>query len=147
MPLSMDRKGIKMAQVIVYENERGGVSLCIPADENDIQRVLAEDCPDGSLIVDEQALPSEYNALFDAWKLVEGVVCVDLDAAKEVAAQRLVSQYKANASKLASDVAIGLAQASELEAIKAAHLARIGAVNTATSAATVLAQLKSAGIE
>ena len=75
--------------VIIYTNEYGNVSVCMPTGEVHIEAVLANDCPEGAIIVDESTLPNEHNDFFNAWRLNDGVVTVDLDAAKEITKARL----------------------------------------------------------
>jgi hypothetical protein len=78
-----------MAQVIIFTNDNGGVSTCIPTGEISIEAVLAKDCPKGAIIVDQSALPSQYNDFYDAWELVGGQVEVSLAKAKEITKKRL----------------------------------------------------------
>jgi hypothetical protein len=77
-----------MAQVIIYTNDNGGVSVCIPTGELSIQEVQTKDTPTGSLIVDASALPTA-NDFFDAWELADGVVTVSLTKATEITKKRL----------------------------------------------------------
>ena len=82
-----------MAQVIIYTNENGGVSVCTPTPEfletHTIEDVLAKDCPKGSIIVDQNDLPNDDGDFFNAWRLVGKVVSVNLNAAKEITKARL----------------------------------------------------------
>jgi len=82
-----------MTQVIIFTNENGGVSVTTPTPEfletHTIEDVLAKDCPVGALIVDQDDLPNEDSDFFNAWRLVDGVVSVDLAAAKEITKTRL----------------------------------------------------------
>jgi hypothetical protein len=80
-----------MTQAIIYTNELGGVSVCIPTGEISIEAVQAKDTPKGSLIVDTSALPTA-NDFFDAWELADGVVTVSLAKAKEITKKRLRSE-------------------------------------------------------
>jgi hypothetical protein len=104
-----------MAQVIIYANENGGVSLTIPAPEflesNTIEDVLAKDCPDHAFIVDDSTLPEfEY---FDAWELVDGAVVVN-ETKKQaiIAAKQAASEPKQSAlNKL---MALGLTEEEAL---------------------------------
>ena len=70
-----------MAQVIIHANENGSVSLTIPTPEflenNTIEDVLAKDCPDHAIIIDEAELPQGEDEYFNAWELVDGVVVVN----------------------------------------------------------------------
>jgi hypothetical protein len=40
-----------MSQVIIYTNDNGGVSVCVPTGELPIEQVLTKDCPAGAIIV------------------------------------------------------------------------------------------------
>jgi len=76
-------------QVIVYSQENGQVAVCYPTGELPIEDVLARDCPEGAIIVDNDSLPNEHDEFFSAWRLVNGVVSVDLFAAKAITKDRL----------------------------------------------------------
>jgi aldehyde:ferredoxin oxidoreductase len=78
-----------MAQVIIFTNSNGGVSVCIPTGELDIQAVKAKDTPSTSIIVQESELPQADNDFFNAWELANGVVTVNIDKAKEITKARL----------------------------------------------------------
>jgi len=79
-------------QVIIFENSNGGVSVCIPTGELDINAVKAKDTPSTSIIVPESELPQADNDFFNAWELADGVVTVNLDKAKEITKARLRAQ-------------------------------------------------------
>jgi len=76
-------------QVIIFSNDNGGVSTCIPTGEISIEAVLAKDCPKGAIIVDQSSLPYQHNDFYDAWELVGGKVEVSLAKAKEITKKRL----------------------------------------------------------
>lgn len=78
-----------MAQVIIFTNDNGGVSVCIPTGEMPIETVKAKDTPSHSIIVDSAALPQDDNDFFNAWELVDGVVTVNLTKAKDLTKARL----------------------------------------------------------
>jgi hypothetical protein len=78
-----------MTQAIIYTNDSGGVSVCIPTGELPIEEVQAKDTPEGSLIVDVSDLPNEHSIFFNAWELVDGQVTVSLEKAKEITKKRL----------------------------------------------------------
>ena len=78
-----------MAQVIIFSNSNGGVSVCIPTGELDIHAVKAKDTPSTSIIVQDSELPQADNDFFGAWELANGVVTVNLDKAKEITKARL----------------------------------------------------------
>lgn len=81
-----------MAQVIIFTNDNGGVSVCVPTGELDIQAVKAKDTPSTSIIVQDSELPQADNDFFNAWELADGVVTVNLAKAKEITKTRLRAQ-------------------------------------------------------
>jgi len=98
-----------MSNVIIFSNEAGGVSTCIPTGEISIEAVLAKDCPKGAMIVDSATLPQGVGAEFyDAWELVDGKVEVSLAKAKEITKKRLRSEREPLLA--AQDVAFQRAQ-------------------------------------
>lgn len=78
-----------MAQVIIFTNDNGGVSVCIPTGELPIEAVKAKDTPSHSIIVQDSELPQADNDFFNAWELANGVVSVNLTKAKEITKARL----------------------------------------------------------
>jgi len=78
-----------MTQAIIFTNDNGGVSVCIPTGELSIEQVQKKDTPAGSRIVDVRDLPNEHNDFFDAWELNGKEVTVNLDKAKEITKKRL----------------------------------------------------------
>lgn len=80
-----------MSQVIIFTNENGGVSVCVPTGELPIEDVQAKDIPAGvqSFVVDHNSLPNQDNDFFDAWEQTNGVITVNLTKAKEVTKRRL----------------------------------------------------------
>ena len=83
-----------MAQVIIFTNDNGGVSVCIPTGELPIEQVLTKDCPAGAIIVDSDTLPNEHNDFFNAWELADDVVSVNFDKAKAITKDRLRAERK-----------------------------------------------------
>ena len=79
-------------QVIIFSNANGGVSVCVPTGELDIQAVKAKDTPSTSIIVQDSELPQADNDFFNAWELADGVVTINLDKAKEITKARLRAQ-------------------------------------------------------
>jgi hypothetical protein len=77
-----------MTQAIIFANEVGGVSLCIPTGEVSIELVKEKDTPAGSIIVNIADLPAR-DVFFDAWELTNGTVTVKLEKAKEITKKRL----------------------------------------------------------
>ena len=83
-----------MPEIIIYANENGSVSVCIPTGELSIEEVLIKDCPEGAIIVDESILPQGADAVFfDAWELNNTTITINLEKAKTIK----LSQYNANA--------------------------------------------------
>jgi hypothetical protein len=77
-----------MTQVIIFTNENGGVSTCIPTGEISIEAVLTKDCPSGAIIVNSSALPTADD-FYDAWELANGIVTVSFPKAVELTKNRL----------------------------------------------------------
>jgi hypothetical protein len=77
-----------MSQCIVFANDAGGVSVCIPTGEISIEAVKEKDTPKGSIIMNVSDLP-QANDFFDAYELADGVVTVSLPKAKELTKNRL----------------------------------------------------------
>lgn len=78
-----------MAQVIIFTNENGGVSVCVPTGELDIETTKAKDTPEHSIIVDASTLPEADNDFFNAWELNGETVSVNIDKAKTITKDRL----------------------------------------------------------
>jgi hypothetical protein len=76
-------------QVIIFSNDNGGVSTCIPTGEISIQAVLEKDCPKDAIIVDSSVLPNQHNDFYDAWELIDGKVEVSFPKAVELTKARL----------------------------------------------------------
>ena len=77
-----------MTQAIIFTNDNGGVSICIPTGELPIEEVKTKDTPTGSIIVDVDSLPNN-NEFFNAWELADGVVSVNFNKAIEITKTRL----------------------------------------------------------
>jgi hypothetical protein len=77
--------------VIIFTNDNGGVSVCIPTGELPIETVQSRDIPAGkeSHIVDTSSLPESDNDFFNAWEQTGGVVTVSIAKAKELTKDRL----------------------------------------------------------
>jgi len=78
-----------MTQAIIFTNDNGGVSVCIPTGELSIEAVKEKDTPKNSIIVNQSDLPNQHNDFFDAWELVDGKVEVSLAKATEITKKRL----------------------------------------------------------
>lgn len=71
---------------IVYQNQKGGLSVIYPTGELSIEEVAAKDVPNGAsyAIVEDAAIPSD-RTFRDAWKMGNGTVNIDLPKAKAIA--------------------------------------------------------------
>lgn len=78
-----------MLQIIIFTNENGGVSVCVPTGELPIEQVQAKDTPAGSIIVDAATLPEADNDFFNAWELNGSTVTVSLTKARALTKDRL----------------------------------------------------------
>ena len=87
-----------MTQAIIFTNDNGGVSVCIPTGEISIEAVKTKDTPEHSIIVDDSTLPQGADAqFFDAWELNGSTVTVNFAKAQ---AQKL-AQFNAAAVQVA----------------------------------------------
>jgi hypothetical protein len=80
-----------MSQVIIFTNDNGGVSTCIPTGEISIDAVMKKDVPAGrgARIVNITDLPNQHNDFYDAWEMDATSITVNLDKAKEITKARL----------------------------------------------------------
>jgi hypothetical protein len=103
-----------MAQVIIYTNSDGGVSITIPTGEISIQEVLEKDCPAGAIIIDDSTFPieSEY---FNAWELINGTIVVN-ETKKQTIIDAIQAPINAKASALDKLAALGLTE-NEIKAL------------------------------
>ena len=97
-----------MTQAIIFQNDNGGVSVCIPTGELPIEAVQAKDTPAGSLIIDTSELPTA-NDFFDAWELVDGKVVVN-ETKKQAIIDAQQAPILAKESALAKLAKLGLTQ-------------------------------------
>ena len=129
-----------MTQVIIFTNNNGGVSVCIPTGELSIEAVQAKDTPVGSLIVNTSDLPTD-NDFFDAWELADGVVIVSLAKAKDITKKRL----RAERTPLLATQDVAFQRALESGADTTAIVAekqRLRDITQLADQATTLEQLK-----
>jgi hypothetical protein len=79
-----------MTQAIIFTNDNGGVSTCIPTGEISIDAVMTKDVPAGrgARIVNLTDLPRD-NDFYDAWEMDATSVTVNLAKAKEITKKRL----------------------------------------------------------
>jgi hypothetical protein len=130
-----------MTQAIIFTNDNGGVSVCIPTGELPIEQVLVKDCPTGAIIVNSDTLPNEHNEFFNAWELNGTTVTVNLIKAKAITKDRL----RAERTPLlqAQDVAFqrALESGADTTAI-VAEKQRLRDITQLADQATTLEQLK-----
>jgi hypothetical protein len=132
-----------MSDVIIYTNDLGGVSVCVPTGELPIEQVQAKDIPTGvpSFIVAQSTLPYDNNDFFDAWEQVDGAVTINFTKAQALTKTRLRSERAPLLT--AQDVAFqrALEAGSDTTAI-VAEKQRLRDLPTLTDACTTLAQLR-----
>ena len=97
-----------MTQAIIFTNDNGGVSVCIPTGEISIEAVQAKDTPKGSIIIDDSELPKDTE-FFNAWELIDGKVVVN-EIKKQAIIDAIQAPIDAKASALAKLSALGLTQ-------------------------------------
>jgi hypothetical protein len=124
-----------MSQVIIYTNENGNVSVCAPTGELPIEEVLAKDCPVGAIIVDAGTLPQTDEDFFNAWRLNNGIIAVDLEAARAVQLERFNASAVQEAQKRQLNVLAGIANAVTDEAFISDLTAKRAAIASAASTA------------
>jgi hypothetical protein len=130
-----------MTQAIIFTNDNGGVSVCIPTGELSIEAVKEKDTPTGSLIINTSDLPRD-NDFFDAWELANGVVTVSLIKAKEITKKRLRAER--DPLLAAQDVAFQRALESGLPTtVIVAEKQRLRDVPSLADTATTLDSLRS----
>jgi hypothetical protein len=79
-----------MTQAIIFQNDNGGVSTCIPTGEISIEAVMTKDVPTGrgARIVNLTDLPRD-NDFYDAWEMDATSITVNFDKAVEITKARL----------------------------------------------------------
>ena len=102
-----------MAQVIIHSNARGGVSITYPTGEISIEAVLAKDCPDHAVIIDDSTLPKTEDDFFDAWELIDGAITVNLDKARAVQLSRFNAAAGLLGQARINNAAIGIANTTD----------------------------------
>lgn len=132
-----------MKNVIIFTNERGSVSVCIPTGELPIEQVQAKDIPSGldSYIVRADTLPENDNDFFDAWEQTKGVVTVNLSKAREITKARLRAER--DPLLAAQDVAFQRALETGADTSKiVAEKQRLRDITSLADAAETLAELR-----
>ena len=127
-----------MTQIIIYTNEKGNGSVCVPTGEMSIEEVLAKDCPPNAIIVDDSILPQGVSSqFFNAWELNDGKVTVNFNKAQA---------YKLNRY---NNCVISIAQKRQLTAMSGIEnipsddvwLAKLASDRAAINSATTLEEL------
>lgn len=128
-------------QVIIFKNDNGNVSVCLPTGELDIQAVKAKDTPSHSIIVQDSELPQADNDFFDAWELSNGVVSTNLTKAKALTKARLRREREPLLA--AQDVLFQRAQESNADTTAiVAEKVRLRDITSQADACTTTAELR-----
>lgn len=134
-----------MANVIIFTNDNGGVSVCVPTGELDIQAVKAKDTPSTSIIVQDSELPQADNDFFDAWELSNGVVSTNLTKAKAMTKTRLRREREPLLA--AQDVLFQRAQESNADTTAiVAEKNRLRNITNGVDTCTTTAQLRALSV-
>jgi hypothetical protein len=127
-----------MTQAIIFTNENGGVSVCIPTGEIDIKAVLEKDCPAGAIIVDSDTLPQGSDAaFFDAWELNGSTITVNFVKAQAIK----LAQYNAVAVEEAQKRQLNTLAGIDNAVSDADFTAKLIADRAAIASATTTAEL------
>jgi len=127
-----------MTQAIIFTNNNGGVSVCIPTGELPINEVLAKDCPAGAIIVDDSTLPQGSDAqFFDAWELSGSTVTVNFEKAKAIK----LAQFNAKAVQEAQARQLNTLASIENAVSDADFTASLVAGRASIASATTTAEL------
>ena len=132
-----------MSKVIIFPNGSGGVAMCMPSPDLDINFVKQKDTPAGveSFIVDTADLPLEHNDFFDAWEQTGGVVTVNFVKAQGLTKGRL--RLEREPLLLAQDVAFQRALESGLDTTAiVAEKQRLRDITNLVDSCTTLDELK-----
>jgi len=132
-------------QVIIFTNDNGGVSVCVPTGELSVAETKAKDTPSHSIIVDSADLPEADNDFFDAWELNDGVVSVNLNKAKVITKNRL----RAERAPLLAAQDVLFQRALETGADTATIVAekqRLRDITNLADACTTTAELRALGV-
>ena len=127
-----------MAQVIIFSNNNGGVSVCVPTGELHINEVLSKDAPAGAIIVDDSTLPQGADAqFFDAWELSGSTVTVNFEKAKAIK----LAQFNAQAVQEAQARQLNTLASIENAVSDADFTASLVAGRASIASATTTAEL------
>ena len=131
-----------MTQVIIYTNENGNVSICSPTGELPIEEVLAKDCPTGAVIVDHSILPQGEDDFFNAWRLNNDVVTIDIEVARAIQLAKFNAEATAQAILRRNNSDIGIPNSMS----DADFVAMLNSKREAIAAATSTSELRAIGI-
>jgi hypothetical protein len=131
-----------MTQTIVYTNENGNVSVCAPTGEVPIEDVLKKDCPEGAIIIDIDSLPQNDNDFFNAWRLNNGTVSVDIEIARSIQLAKFNAEAAEESVMRRNNTDIGISNAIS----DADFFAMLNAKREAIAAATSTAELRAIGL-
>lgn len=137
-----------MSHVIVYTNENGWVSVCLPTGEVPIEDVLAKNCPSHAIIIDSSTLPQGADTqFFESWRLTGTTITIDLPTAVSMATKQLNTLAYTEFQHRNTKTGIGLTNVLSDEdwttVISAARTA-IAAAQTTTDLVTALDSVKHA---
>lgn len=106
-------------QVIIFQNEQGGVATCIPTGEISIEAVIEKDVPKGrgARIVNIADLPNQYNDFYDAWEMDATSVKVNKTKAVELIKKRLRAERESLLAKLDVQFQRALEEGKDTKAI------------------------------
>jgi hypothetical protein len=132
-----------MNNVIIYTNDAGGVSMCVPTGELPIEDVQRRDIPEGKLsfIVSRSDIPYDDMDFFNAWEQTRGTITVNVTKAREITKARLRSEREPLLA--AQDVAFqrALESGADTTAI-VAEKTRLRNVTSLADSATTLVELR-----
>ena len=129
-----------MTQAIIFTNDNGGVSVCIPTGELSIQDVQKKDTPEGSIIVNTADLPQGADAqFFDAWELNGSTVMVNLEKARAFKLAQFNAAAVAEAQKRQLNTLASIANEVSDEDFTASLASSRAAIADATSTAELAA--------
>ena len=133
-----------MSQAIIFTNDNGGVSTCIPTGEISIDAVMTKDVPAGrgARIVNIVDLPNQHNDFYDAWEMDATSVTVNMDKAKEITKKRLRAEREPLLA--AQDVAFQRAlESGASTTVIVAEKQRLRDITGLADTATTLEELRS----
>jgi len=129
-----------MTQAIIFTNDNGGVSVCIPTGELPINEVLSKDSPAGAIIVDDSTLPQGADSsFFDAWELSGSTVTVNFEKAKAIKLAQFNAKAVEEAQKRQLNTLAGIDNAVSDADFTASLTAGRASIASATTTAELVA--------